>query len=132
VTHEDVPALLRAFDVCVMPFPNTPHYRTDMSPLKMFEYMAAGRAIVATDLPSVREVLTDGEDALLATPGSPKELANAIDRLIADPGLRARLGERARQRAQGFSWEARAQALVGGLGLPEREREAAAGSGGRG
>ena len=39
------------------------------SPLKLFEYMAAGRAIVASDLPAIREVLRDGENALLVTPG---------------------------------------------------------------
>ena len=56
---------LAAVDVGAMPYPATEHYATAMSPLKLFEYMAAGLPIVATDLPALREVLHDG-DALHA------------------------------------------------------------------
>lgn len=115
VPHEEVPALLRAFDVCLMPFPDTHHYRHDMSPLKMFEYMAAGRAIVATDLPSVREVLAHDETALLVPPGSPGALGRAIQRLLADADLRARLGASAQAAAGRYSWRARGRALIDGL-----------------
>jgi glycosyltransferase involved in cell wall biosynthesis len=62
---QEVPHHLRAADILLMPFPNTHHYAHCMSPLKMFEYMTAGRPIVATHLPSVAEVLTDGQNALL-------------------------------------------------------------------
>jgi glycosyltransferase involved in cell wall biosynthesis len=115
VAHQRVPRLLRAFDVCVMPFPDAPHYRHDMSPLKMFEYMAAARPIVATELPSIREVLDDGQTALLVPPGDPAALAAAIGRLLADAPLRARLGEAAAREAQRYSWRGRARALLDGL-----------------
>jgi len=57
VPHRDVPLWLTALDVAVMPFPETEHYKYYMSPLKLFEYMAAGVPIVASDLPSIREIL---------------------------------------------------------------------------
>ena len=52
-----VPALLARADILALPNPPRPSRRTFTSPLKLFEYMAAGRAIVASDLPSIREVL---------------------------------------------------------------------------
>jgi glycosyltransferase involved in cell wall biosynthesis len=125
IAHAEVPTLLRALDVCVMPFPDTPHYRHDMSPLKMFEYMAAGRAILATDLPSVREVLVDGESALLVPPGDAPALARGMCRLLADADLRERLGVRARAEAARYSWDARARRLLEGLpSLPGGRRVA--------
>jgi hypothetical protein len=60
------------------------------SPLKLFEYMALGRAIVAPAQPNIMEVLTDGADGVLFDPQDPAALANAIDRLCRDPSLRAR------------------------------------------
>ena len=64
------------------------------SPLKLFEYMAAGRPIVASDLPSIREVLRDGVNALLVPPGDPVAMAAAIARLLGDRALAARLAAR--------------------------------------
>ena len=54
-----VPTALAACDVLVMPFPDEPHYRKYMSPLKMFEYMASGKPIITSDLPPVRDVLSE-------------------------------------------------------------------------
>jgi glycosyltransferase involved in cell wall biosynthesis len=62
----------------------------------LFEYLAAGRAVVATRVAVVPEVLTDGVDALLVPAGEPGPLAEAIGRLLGDPALRARLGAAAR------------------------------------
>lgn len=82
------------------------------SPLKLFEYMAAGRPIVASRLPAIEEVLTDGENALLVEPNDPQALAAAIDRLLAEPDLARRLGERAFADAHRYSWEERARAIL--------------------
>ena len=90
------------------------------SPLKLFEYMAAGRAIVASDLPALREVLTDGVDALLVTPGQPDALAAAIARLLADPALAERLARRAFEAASAFGWDSRASRLEAVLDAAER------------
>jgi len=81
------------------------------SPLKLFEYLAAGRPIVASDLPSIREVLTDGETALLVPPGDPEALANAMARLAADRDLSAELGRKALALAPDYTWERRAERL---------------------
>ncbi|MEM9683439.1 MAG: glycosyltransferase [Pseudomonadota bacterium] len=67
------------------------------SPTKLFEYMAARRAIVASDLDQVGEVLSDNETALLATPGDPDALAATLARAAEDAPLRARLSEEARR-----------------------------------
>jgi len=66
------------------------------SPLKVFEYMAAGCPIVAPDQPNLREVLEDDRTALLFDPTRPSAMWGKIGRLVADPELRARLGAAAR------------------------------------
>ncbi len=82
------------------------------SPLKLFEYMALGKPIVATRLPAIEEVLSDGENALLVEPGNPKALAQAIDRILGDPELAHRLGQKAFEDAQRYSWDERARAIL--------------------
>lgn len=81
------------------------------SPIKLFEALAAGRPIVATDLPSTRELLQDGRDALLVPPDDALALAAAIRRLLADRGLAERLARRAFESAPRYSWDARAAKL---------------------
>jgi glycosyltransferase involved in cell wall biosynthesis len=77
VPGADVPRMLRACDVLTMPFPDFPHYRHHMSPLKMFEYMAANRPIITTDLPTIRDVLGD-DSAIFCTAGDSRSLANMM------------------------------------------------------
>ena len=81
------------------------------SPLKLFEYMAAGRPVVASDLPAIREVLRDGENALLVEAGNAEALAAAIARLAADPALGERLARTAFDEAGRFGWDTRAAML---------------------
>lgn len=89
--REAIPGIIGGFDIALQPA--SVAYA---SPLKVFEYMAAGRAIVAPDQPNLREVLRDGETALLFDPANPEEQWQAILRLATDPVLRRRLGEAAR------------------------------------
>ncbi|MCC7207658.1 MAG: glycosyltransferase family 4 protein [Anaerolineae bacterium] len=112
VPAADVPAYLAAFDVGTMTLPWTPHFAYDASPLKLFEYMAAGCAILASDLPSVREVLRDGDNALLVPPGDADALAGALRRLYDDRGLVARLGAAANAESAHFTWTARAARIL--------------------
>jgi glycosyltransferase involved in cell wall biosynthesis len=107
-----VPAYLAAFDVGTMTLPWTEHFAYDASPLKLFEYMAAGCAILASDLPSVREVLRDGQTALLTPPGDIGALAGALQRLYDDRELGARLGAEAKAESAHFTWRARAARIV--------------------
>jgi glycosyltransferase involved in cell wall biosynthesis len=82
------------------------------SPLKAFEAMAAGRAIVASDLPSTREVLRHGETAWLVAPGDPSALAEGLRRLLEDRPLATALARTAHASARAFAWPARGRALV--------------------
>lgn len=83
------------------------------SPLKMFEYMAAGLAIVASDLPNLREVLVDDVNALMRPVGDVNAWASALELLRREPTLRRRLGVRAaRDLEQHYSWRRRAERLT--------------------
>lgn len=85
------------------------------SPLKLFEYLTMGRPIVASDLPAIREVLTDGRDALLVPPGDPVALAAALERLARDSSLAASLAAGASGLAASYTWERRAERLESAL-----------------
>lgn len=106
-----VARFLRQADVLALPNPASAISTQFTSPLKLFEYMAAGRPIVASDLPSIREVLQDEVNALLVTPGNPAAMAAAIERLIGDPALSARLADAALAAAPAYSWDRRAERL---------------------
>src|SRR5712691_8897789 len=97
--------------VVVAPFLRAGMTESHTSPLKIFEAMAAGRPIVASDLPSSREVLSDGENALLVPPGDVSALAGALRRVLADGDLARRLARAAWEAAPRYSWDARARAL---------------------
>ncbi len=90
--HGRIPDLLPAFDAALLPAIN-PY----ASPLKLHEYMAAGLAVIGPDQENIREVLTQGENALLVPPGDAEALQAAMGELVADPELRSQLGGRARQ-----------------------------------
>jgi len=104
---------LRAADLGVVPNRSQPAISARYtSPLKVFEAMAVGLPLVASDLPSLRELLADGVDALLVAPDDPAALAAGIRRLLEDPALRQRLGARMLARAPEHTWDARARRLV--------------------
>ena len=108
-----VPLYLAAADLGVVPNRSRPAISARYtSPLKVFEALAAGLPLVASDLPSLREVLSDGEDAVLAAPDDEAALARAIRRLLGDVGLRSALAARGRARAAEHSWDARARRLL--------------------
>lgn len=93
-----------------------------MSPLKIFEYMAANRPIVASNLPVLREVLTDRTNALLASPIDTQSWIDALQELRDDPGLAEAISRRARRDFEDhYTWEARALCVAEFLGWgPER------------
>ena len=109
VDHADIPGLVAAFDVALQPA--AVDYA---SPLKVFEYMAAGRAIVAPDQPNLREVLEDDRTALLFDRSDEGALWRAVARLAEDPALRARLGHAARAEVfrRDLTWAGNARRVV--------------------
>jgi glycosyltransferase involved in cell wall biosynthesis len=111
VSPSEVPDVLARAHVLALPNPSSAISTHATSPLKLFEYMAAGKAIVASNLPAIREVLTHEVNALLVTPGDPGALAAAITRLAGDPALREALGAAARAGVAEYSWDRRAERL---------------------
>jgi glycosyltransferase involved in cell wall biosynthesis len=107
----DVAALLVQCDILVLPNVRSTISERYTSPLKLFEYLAAGRPIVASNLPALREVLTDGINAVLVEPGNAAALANALNGLANNPQLADRLARRAFADASLYSWDARAARL---------------------
>jgi glycosyltransferase involved in cell wall biosynthesis len=107
-----VPTWVGALDVAVVPSPAVAHFTEYASPLKIFECMAAGTPIVATDLPAHRELLAHGRTAWLVQPGSPGALAEGISTLLSDPALREVIASRARTTVAAFDWRRRAERIL--------------------
>jgi len=98
----------------VLVVPNQPDsYSTYLTcPIKVFEYMAARRPIVASNLPSIREILQDGQDALLVPPANPTALAEGIRRVAEDSRLKAYLTANAAEKVKKYTWERRAERVL--------------------
>jgi len=129
VPPESLPDRLARLDVLLLPNQREVYGssgRADFgqwtSPIKMFEYMASGKPIVASDLPVIREVLRDEENALLVPPDRVESWARAVVRLYKDSGLRKRLGEQARrEQLDSYTWAARASAILNGIESEDAE-----------
>ena len=100
---------MAGFDIALQPA-SVPY----ASPLKLFEYMAAGKAIIAPDQPNIREVLEHRRTALLFDPVSPEAMWQGIETLVRDAALRARLGVAAREEVlrRDFTWAGNARRVV--------------------
>lgn len=111
VVHDKMPEWLAAADVAVAPYPALPQ-ELWFSPLKLYEYMAAGKAIVASAAGQINEVIQDGCNGLLVQPGDVGALVQAIGTLLDDPAARLELGRAARQQAVSHhSWSVYRQRL---------------------
>ncbi|TCH96305.1 glycosyltransferase family 1 protein [Roseococcus sp. SYP-B2431] len=105
----EIPLFIAGFDIALQPA-SVPY----ASPLKVFEYMAAGRAIVAPDQPNLREVLEHGRTALLFDPDAPGAFWRAVQRLAGSAPLRERIGEAARDEVllRDLTWEGNARRVI--------------------
>jgi glycosyltransferase involved in cell wall biosynthesis len=111
VDRREVASLLDRADVLVMPHGATLVSERYASPLKLFEYMASGRPIVASDLPAVREVVQHDVSAWLVEPNDPAALATGIRRVLDDAALGERIGRTAFDEVKAYSWDRRAEHL---------------------
>jgi glycosyltransferase involved in cell wall biosynthesis len=109
VDRDQVPDYVAAFDIALQP--SVVPYA---SPLKLFEYLAMGRAIVAPALPNITEVLTDGENAVLFDPDRADAMLRAIERICNDGELRRRVADGARNTIvlRKLTWDNNARRVV--------------------
>lgn len=109
-TQKNLAIYQKAADVLLMPFPDTPHYRNHMSPVKMFEYMAAKRPIIASDLPTIREVL-DEITAIIVPPGDSSALATALENVRSNPD--GSIAQKAYEKVIArYSWQKRTELVL--------------------
>lgn len=108
--HDQVPRHLARADVAVAPYPHLENFY--FSPLKLFEYMALGKAIVASDIGQIRELIQHGETGLLVPAGDTVTLVDAIEALLLDAETRNRLGANAARASRRFTWQANAERLM--------------------
>lgn len=110
VAPEQVPSVLHGMDIATAPYPPGEHY---FSPLKVYEYLAAGLPVVASAIGTIPDVLEHGELGVLVEPGDVDALAEALDELAAAPGHRAHLSRASRQAAvTEHDWRIRCRELL--------------------
>ena len=110
VSHDDMPAALLTADIGLAPYAaDAPDY---FSPLKLFEYLAAGLAVIAGSLPGITDIVDDAS-AVLIPPGDAQALADAVGDLAADPERRASMGRAGRALvAAHHTWDSRARRIM--------------------
>lgn len=101
----------KACDLLLMPFPRNEHYAYYMSPLKMFEYMASKRPIIATDLPSIREVLSE-KNAIIVKPGDSEDLVRGIKEILGNKELADQISQQAFRDVNNYTWEKRVGSIL--------------------
>jgi glycosyltransferase involved in cell wall biosynthesis len=112
VPHEEIPELIRLFDVAVAPYTHLDH-AFYFSPLKLFEYMACGVPVVGARVGQLVEVIRHGETGLLYDAGDIDDLAGACDRLLKDESLRRHMGAMAAKDAlEHYTWDRNAELVT--------------------
>jgi glycosyltransferase involved in cell wall biosynthesis len=113
VDHSDLPPLLNLIDIMVMPDSND--YG---SPMKVFEYMAMGKPVVAPEYPPLHDVINHGIDGLLFKPNNAEILSETLRNLLNNKNLMSKLGENARKRVVAeHNWQNRARLIIERLNL---------------
>lgn len=121
ISNQELPLYQAAADILLMPYSHSimgssgsADSASVASPMKMFEYMAAGRAIVTADLPVIREVLNE-KNAVFCEPDNLVDWKLRIGKLLNDEPRRLSLGKQAREDVQGYTWSARAERIMRGV-----------------
>lgn len=109
--HKEIPLFLKAADALVLPNSVSDKISSYTSPLKLFEYMASKRPIVASELPSIAEILNDG-NSVLVKPDDPKKLVEGIKKILEDTDASADLAIRAFEEVQQYTWQKRAGKII--------------------
>lgn len=112
IPHDRVPGIYAQADIVLMPYKQSLAHADGISPMKLFEAMAAGRPIVVSDLPPIREIITHGHNALLADPDNIQDWHDAIDRIQCDTSLAIGISTQARKDVKQYSWEERVRKII--------------------
>jgi len=105
VEYEEVPRYISMSDVCIIPLPDSPFWR-HQSPLKLFEYLAMGKVVIATDIPAHRSVMEEGRSIIYIPSSDPLEVAKALVEAYEHRGLLEAWGEGGRELVEArYSWE---------------------------
>lgn len=111
VPYAQIPGWIALADLCVVPLPDHPWWRVS-SPLKIMEYLAAGKPILLTEMKAHRAVIPDDDDAFYVARAEAEVFAEGIRRAIAERGRFAEMGERGRRKAEAdLTWEKQAKVL---------------------
>lgn len=117
IAHTEVPARLAGAQVALMPYQPDLQHAATISPIKLFEAMAAGRLVIASDLAPIREIVRHGENGLLVSANDPAAWIAAIEQVRASPERTLALAQAGRLTARAFGWDTRAQRLLALTGL---------------
>lgn len=116
VPHHEVPGLMASMDVAVAPY--TKQRGFYFSPLKIYEYMAAGLPVVASNIGQIKEIIENGKNGILASPGDSAELALALKMLKRNPDLRKRLGHEAKSTImKSHTWDKKVKQILSLAGI---------------
>jgi glycosyltransferase involved in cell wall biosynthesis len=112
VTHSRIPELMQSCDALAIPYTTELKTVNVMSPLKLFEYMAAGRPIVSSQVGTLKEILEEGATCVSFRAGDQSSLIQALGRLRGSEILRSRLSTAAQSKAREYTWNARARRIL--------------------
>ncbi len=109
IDHDKIPPYIAAMDIAVLPYPAIKNFY--FSPLKLYEFMAMGKPIIASRLGQIQEVLEAGRDSELVKPGNQKEWYEKLIKLIDNQDYRAYLGQNVKMKGSQFTWDRNAKMI---------------------
>jgi len=121
VPNNLIPKYLMAADILLLPNSNAHHHAFGTSPLKLFEYMAANRPIVASRIPAFISILAHKRNAYLVEPDSGRAIAEGIRAVLGDSELSQRITTQARADVKAFTWKRRARDILKYFGFREQK-----------
>ena len=118
VKNSEIPIYLLAADVLLLPYDPLHFQAKTTSPLKLFEYMGAGRPIVASSIRNVGQVLTNKKNAILYHPSRKNEFIEGIQYILKNKDEAARLARQAREDSSQYEWKKRCERILQFSGYP--------------